>query len=108
VSALAGSYTAPSSADTLRIGGPSEFSPTFYPTTSALIGALRCYSTELSDADLVAACADRALGTIPTVATGTVTHDFSAAAFVGGVRVVVASPAPTWISAGGVAIRPKA
>lgn len=108
VSALAGTYAAPSSADTLRLGGPTEFSPAFYPTTSALIGALRCYSTEISDADLVAACADRALGTIPTVATGTVTHDFSAAAFVGGVRTVVASPAPTWISAGGVAIRPKA
>ena len=106
VAALAGTYTAPSSADTLRLGGPSEFSPTFYPTTSALIGALRCYSTEISDADLVAACADRALGTIPTVASGTVTHSFSAAAFVGGVRVVAASPAPTWISAGGTTIRP--
>jgi hypothetical protein len=40
------------------------------------------------------------------VASGTVTHAFSAVAFVGGVRVVAASPAPTWISAGGVAIRP--
>lgn len=108
VAALAGSYTAPTSADTLRIGSPSEFAPTYYPLTSALVAAIRCYSTEISDADLVAACADRALGTIPTVATGTVTHDFSAAAFVGGVRTVVASPAPTWISAGGVAIRPKA
>jgi hypothetical protein len=108
VAALAGSYTAPTSADTLRIGSPSEFAPTYYPLTSALVAAIRCYSTEISDADLVAACANRALGTIPTVASGTVTHDFSAAAFAGGVRTVVASPAPTWISAGGVAIRPKA
>lgn len=108
VAALAGSYTAPTSADTLRIGSPSEFAPTYYPLTSALVAAIRCYSTELTDADAQAACANRALGTIPTVASGTVTHDFSAAAFVGGVRTVVASPAPTWISAGGVAIRPKA
>tara|TARA_R110000868_G_scaffold214771_1_gene464868 strand:- start:901 stop:1911 length:1011 start_codon:yes stop_codon:yes gene_type:complete len=105
VSALSGSYNATSSADTLRLASPTEFSPSFYPLTSALIGAARWYSTELSDADLVAACAGVSTASIPTVATGTVSASFSAAAFAGGVRVVAASPTPTWIAAGNPAIR---
>ena len=105
VAALSGTYVGPSSADTLRIGSLTEYSPTFYPLVSALIGAVRWYSTELSDADLVAACAGVATATIPTVATGTVSAAFSAAAFAGNVRVVAASPTPTWICAGNPAIR---
>ena len=105
VAALSGTYVGPSSADTLRIGSLTEYSPTFYPLVSALIGAVGWYSTELSDADLVAACAGVATATIPTVATGTVSAAFSAAAFAGNVRVVAASPTPTWICAGNPAIR---
>ena len=105
VAALSGTYAAPSSADTLRLGSLTEYSPTFYPLVSALIGAVRWYSTELSDADLVAACAGVSTASIPTVATGTVSASFSAAAFAGGVRVVAASPTPTWICAGNPAIR---
>ena len=106
ISALSGSYTVPTSSDTFRVGSLTEFSPTFYPPVSVLVGAVRCYSTELSDADLVAACAGVATASIPTVATGTVSADFSAAAFAGGRRVVAASPTPTWIAAGNPAIRP--
>ena len=105
VAALSGTYVAPSSADTLRLGSLTEYSPTFYPLVSALIGAVRWYSTELSDADLVAACAGVSTATIPTVATGTVSAEFSAAAFAGNVRVVAASPTPTWICAGNPAVR---
>ena len=104
VAALTGSYSAPTSADTLRLGSASEYTPT-YPLVSALIGAARWYSTELSDADLVAACAGVSTASIPTVATGTVSAAFSAAAFAGNVRVVAASPTPTWICAGNPAVR---
>lgn len=106
IAALSGSYTAPTSSDTFRVGSLTEFSPTFYPPVSVLVGAVRCYSTELSDADLVAACAGVATASIPTVATGTVSADFSAAAFAGGRRVIAASPTPTWVAAGNPAIRP--
>ena len=105
IAALSGAYNTTTSADTLRLGSPTEFSPSFYPLVSALIGAVRWYSTELSDADLVAACAGVATATIPTVATGTVSAEFSAAAFAGNVRVVAASPTPTWICAGNPAVR---
>jgi hypothetical protein len=106
VAALAGTYTAPTTADILRVGTLTEYSPTFYPPTSEIIGDAVWYSTELSDADLVAACADRALGTIPTVASGTISAAFRPAAFAGGRRVVEATPTPTWIAAGNPAIRP--
>ena len=105
VAALSGAYNTTTSADTLRLASPTEFSPSFYPLTSALLGAARWYSTELSDADLVAACAGVSTASIPTVATGTVSAAFSAAAFAGNVRVVAASPTPTWICAGNPAIR---
>jgi hypothetical protein len=106
IAALSGSYTAPTSSDTYRVGSLTEFAPTYYPPGSVLVGAVRCYSTELSDADLVAACAGVATASIPTVATGTVSADFSAAALAGGRRVIAASPTPTWIAAGSPAIRP--
>lgn len=105
IAALSGTYVAPTSADVLRVGALTEYAPSYYPPTSVLVGALRCYSTELSDADLVAACAGASTASIPTVATGTVSAAFSAAAFAGGVRVVAASPTPTWIAAGNPAIR---
>jgi hypothetical protein len=105
IAALSGSYNTTTSSDTLHLGSTTTYTPTFYPLVSALIGAARWYSTELSDADLVAACAGVATASIPTVATGTVSADFSAAAFAGNVRVVAASPTPTWIAAGNPAVR---
>jgi hypothetical protein len=106
IAALSGSYTAPTSSDTLRVGSTTDFAPSYYPPTSVLVGAARWYSTELSDADLVAACAGVATGTIPAVGTGTISAAFDASAFAGGVRVVAASPTPTWICAGNPSIHP--
>ena len=106
ISALAGSFIAPSSADTLRVGTANDFAPAYYPPASVTIGAARWYSTEISDADLVAACAGVATATIPTVATGTISAAFDASAFTGNVRVVAASPTPTWICAGNPSIHP--
>ena len=106
IAALSGSYTAPTSADVLRVGTSTDFGGLYYPPTSELVGQTNWYSTELSDADLVAACAGVATGTIPTVATGTISATFRPAAFAGGVRVAAASPTPTWVAAGNPAIRP--
>lgn len=106
IAALSGTYTAPTSADVLRVGTSTDFGGLYYPPTSELVGQTNWYSTELSDADLVAACAGVATGTIPTVATGTISATFRPAAFAGGVRVAAASPTPTWVAAGNPAIRP--
>ena len=99
IAALTGTYVPPTSADTLRIGSTNDFAPTYYAPVSEFIGAMRTYSTELSDADLVAACAGRTTATIPDVATGTVSTAFSALAFAGGLRVVTQTGV-TWIAAG--------
>ena len=104
IAALSGTYVAPTSADTYNIGSPREFSPSFYPLTSALLGEVRTYSTELSDADLVAACAGRTTGTIPDVASGTVSTRFLPSDFAGG-RRVKAQTGVTWIVKGGASIR---
>jgi hypothetical protein len=105
IAALAGTYTAPTSADTYDIGSTRAYSPTFYPLVSALIGEVRTYSTELSDADLVAACAGRTTGTIPSVASGTVSTDFLPSDFCGGIRVK-AQVGVTWLLKGGASLRP--
>ena len=105
IAALAGTYAAPSSGDTYNLGSPREFSPSFYPLVSALIGEVRTYSTELSDADLVAACGGVATGTIPDVATGTVSTRFLPSDFAGG-RRVKAQTGVTWIMKGGASIAP--
>lgn len=105
IAALAGTYAAPTSADTFDLGSPRGYSPSLWPVTSALIGEIRTYSTEISDADLVAACAGRTTGTIPDVATGTVTTRFLPQDFAGGVRVK-AQTGVTWILKGGASIRP--
>lgn len=105
IAALTGTYTAPTSADTYDLGSTRAFSPTFYPLSSALLGEVRTYSTELSDADLVAACANRTLGTIPDVATGTVSTRFLPSDFAGGVRIK-AQTGVTWMLKGNASIRP--
>jgi hypothetical protein len=105
IAALAGTYIPPTSADTYNVGSPREFSPTTYPLVSALIGEVRTYSTELSDADLVAACAGRTTGTIPSVASGTVSTDFLPSDFCGGIRVK-AQTGVTWLLKGGASLRP--
>jgi hypothetical protein len=104
LAALSGSYTAPTSSDTYDVGSTRAFSPTFYPLTSALLGEVRTYSTEISDADLVAACANVATGTIPDVATGTMSTRFLPSDFAGGLRVK-AQTGVTWIVKGGASIR---
>ena len=106
IAALSGTYVLPTSADTYNVGSPREFSPTLYPLLSALLGELRTYSTELSDADLVAACAGVATGTIPDVATGTVSTRFLPSDFAGSNRVA-AQTGVTWIAKGGAAIAPR-
>ena len=105
VAALAGTYVAPTSADTYEVGSTRAYSPTFYPLASALLGEVRTYSTELSDADLVSACAGRTTGTIPAVASGTVSTDFLPSDFCGGVRVK-AQTGVTWLLKGGASLRP--
>jgi len=108
IAALSGTYAPPTSADTYDFGSTRAFASltSFYPLTSALLGEVRTYSTELSDADLVAACAGVATGTIPTVATGTVSTRFLPSDFVGGVRVK-AQTGVTWILKAGASIAPK-
>lgn len=105
LAAQTGSYTPPTSADTYDLGSTRAYSPTFYQLTSALIGEVRTYSTEISDADLVAACAGRTTGTIPDVATGTVSTRFLPSDFVGGLRVK-AQTGVTWLLKGGASLRP--
>jgi len=105
IAALSGTYAVPTSADTYDLGSTRAFSPTFYPLLSALLGEVRTYSTEISDADLVAACAGRTTGTIPDVATGTVSTRFLPSNFAGGVRVK-AQTGVTWLLKGGASIRP--
>jgi hypothetical protein len=107
ISAQSGTYTAPSSADTYDLGSTRAFTgvPATYPFTSGNIGEVRTYSTEISDADLVAACADRTSGTIPDVATGTVSTRFLPSDFAGGVRVK-AQTGVTWVMKGGASVRP--
>ena len=105
VSALAGTYVPPTSADTYNLGSPREFAASYYPLLSALLGQVNTYSTEISDADLVAACAGRTTGTIPTVATGTISTRLLPSDFAGGVRVK-AQTGVTWLLKGGASIRP--
>lgn len=105
IAALSGTYVPPSSADTYDLGSTRVFSPSFYPFASGLLGDVRTYSTELSDADLVAACAGVATGTIPSVASGTVSTDFLPSDFCGGVRVS-AQTGVTWLLKGGASLRP--
>ena len=105
LAALTGTYTVPTSADTFDVGSTRAYSPSFYPLVSALIGEVRTYSTEISDADLVAACAGVATGTIPTVATGTASTRFLPSDFCGGLRVK-AQTGVTWVVKGGASIRP--
>jgi len=108
ISALSGTFAPPTSADTYDFGSTRAFVSltSYYPLTSALIGQINTYSTELSDADLVAACAGVATGTIPTVATGTISTKFLPSDFVGGVRVKAQTGA-TWILKAGASIAPK-
>jgi len=105
IAALSGAYAVPTITDTYNVGSPREFSPSFFPLASALLGEVRTYSTEISDDDLVAACANVATGTIADVATGTVSTRFLPSDFVGGVRVK-AQTGVTWLLKGGVSIRP--
>jgi len=105
ISAATGTYVPPTGADTLSLGAPRMHSPTFYPLASATIGEVRWYSTVISDADLVSACAGRTTGTIPTVASGTVIARFLPSDFAGGVRVK-ARDGTTWILKGGASVRP--
>lgn len=105
IAALSGTYVPPTSADTYNLGSPREFSPTFYPLASALLGEVRTYSTEISDADLVAACAGRTTGTIPDVATGTVSTRFLPSDYVGGLRVATRS-GTTLALRGNASLRP--
>jgi len=108
IAALSGTYAPPTSADTYDFGSTRAFASltSYYPLTSALLGEVRTYSTELSDADLVAACAGVATGTIPDVATGTISTKFLPSDFVGGVRVKAQTGA-TWILKAGASIAPK-
>ena len=107
ISALSGTYAPPTSADTYDLGSTRAFASlaSYYPLTSALIGEVRTYSNELSDADLVAACAGRATGTIPDVTTGTVSTRLLPSDFAGG-RRVKAQTGVTWILKGGASIAP--
>lgn len=105
VSAPPGTYVPPTSADTLSMAAPRQFSPIFYPVTSSLIGQINWYSTIISNSDLVAACAGVATGTIPDVATGTVITQLLPAPFAGGVRTAAGTGA-TMILRGGSSIKP--
>jgi hypothetical protein len=107
IAALSGTYVPPTSGDTYDLGSTRAFVSlaSYYPLTSALIGEVRTYSTEISDADLVAACAGRTTGTIPDVATGTVSTRFLPSDFAGG-RRVKAQTGVTWILKGGASIAP--
>jgi len=107
IAALSGTYVPPTSGDTYDLGSTRAFVPlaSYYPLTSALIGEVRTYSTEISDADLVAACAGVATGTIPDVATGTVSTRFLPSDFAGG-RRAQAQTGVTWIMKGGASIAP--
>jgi hypothetical protein len=107
IAALSGTYVPPTSGDTYDLGSTRAFVSlaSYYPLTSALLGEVRTYSTEISDADLVAACAGRTTGTIPDVATGTVSTRFLPSDFAGG-RRVQAQTGVTWILKGGASIAP--
>lgn len=106
IAAQSGTYTAPSSADTYDLGSTRAFVgvPATYPFVSGLLGQVNTYSTEISDADLVAACAEREQGTIPTVGTGTISTRFLPSDFAGGPRVA-AQTGVTWIMKGGANVR---
>lgn len=107
IAALAGTYVPPTGGDTYDLGSTRAFVSlaSYYPLTSALVGEVRTYATEISDADLVAACAGRTTGTIPDVATGTVSTRFLPSDFAGG-RRVKAQTGVTWILKGGASIAP--
>lgn len=108
LAALSGTYVPPTSADTYDLGSTRAFAnlPAYYPFTSGVLGEVRTYSTELSDADLVAACAGVATGTIPDVGTGTVSTRFLPSDFSGFVGVS-AQTGVTWILKGGASIAPR-
>ena len=90
VAAGAGTYAPAQAADPWRIGSSAVVGGGFAATTVQPI-ALRTYSTVLSDADLVAVCAQRASYLLADPAAGTLSNSLAAPQFRGAATVIGAS-----------------
>lgn len=91
----AGTYAPAQAADPWRIGS-SAIPAGGYAATTVQPIALRTYSTVLSDADLVAVCAQRASYLLAAPSAGTLTTDLNAAQFRGAATVIDRASSQRW------------
>jgi hypothetical protein len=107
VAAIPGTYVPAQAGDPWRIGSSSAGGGFVAATTVQPI-ALRTYSTVLSNADLVAVCAQRASYLIADPAAGTLSNDLAASQFRGAATVIDRASSQRWRLVGALLVHEQA